>query len=86
MMSTIAVVVLLLAPSTGSGAAATTRAVQSAAVAQATAATPEASAHTAVVPPRQRPRGSTIGLVALFGALAGVGLFDARTAGREPEE
>ena len=36
------------------------------------------------VPVRERPLGQTIGLVALFGVLAGLGLFFARTARREP--
>ena len=36
------------------------------------------------VPVRERPLWETIGLVALFGVLAGLGLFFARTARREP--
>jgi len=85
MKSTIAVVVLLLlAPWTGSGAATLTQAVTSAEVAQATAATPVASKPPTDVPLRQRTLGQTAGLVALFGALAGVGFFVARAGRRGP--
>jgi len=48
-------------------------------------ANPETSKQTTDVPLREQSLGKKIGLVVLFGALAGLGLFVARTAGREPE-
>jgi len=41
-------------------------------------------AEAPAAPVRERPLGETIGLVALFGVLAGLGLFFARTVRREP--
>jgi hypothetical protein len=41
-------------------------------------------AEAPATPVRERPLGETIGLVALFGVLAGLGLFFARTVRREP--
>jgi len=79
-----AVVLLLLAPTIGRGAAASTQDAKSAAVAQPAADTAEASDHAAVVALRQRPRGQTAGLLALFGSLAVLGLIIARTASSEP--
>lgn len=86
MTSTLTIIVLLLL-TTGKTreVAGPTQDVRSAAVAQATAATPESSTPKADVPLRQRPRGATIVLVALFGALAGAGIFVARTARHSSE-
>lgn len=51
-----------------------------------TEGTPAMSPTMMEVPVRERPLAETIGLVALFGALAGLGLFFARTARRNPDE
>lgn len=77
------VVLLLLWPSTGSGAAVSTRDLTNTAVAQAASTATEPSDHAAVVALRQRPFGERAGLVALFGAFAGVGLFVPRSGVRE---
>ena len=66
---------------TGAESATTTITVLAAGGAESAAAMSPAMME---VPVRERPLWETIGLVALFGVLAGLGLFFARTARREP--
>lgn len=73
--ATIGITVVAAAPAEQPAAPAAAPAEQPAAPAMAAESAP---------PVRERPLWETIGLVALFGVLAGLGLFFARTARREP--